>query len=249
MCEHVFDSRFLTSGAISDHSACCGGGTSATHNTQNAELNFRENRMWALVIGMWHCLLLPTVRLSAFYFGTQLNGFFCFSQNLKMRFAELLSLGSVTALQKGPTASFTHAMRKDWTAGWTNGQLGEFRHFMRNLDVHRRLNLLRWPSLLFNELEMGLNNWLLYHFCFSASLFSLFPHANLSPSATAHRSHMWATQQPILLQHSDTFEWLALIDHKRFFGLFFFLNLISVFSSGTKKEPVWQTDVCVFPYE
>lgn len=174
-CEHVFDSRFLTSWAISDHSACCRGGTSATHNTRNAELNFRENRMWALVIGMWHCLLLPTVWLSAFYFGARLNGFFCFFKS-EYEICWTVVFGLCYCTTKGRTAAFTHAMRKDWTAGWTNWQLGEFWHFMKNLDVHRRLNLFRWPSLLFNELEMGLNNWLLYRFCFSASLFFSFPH-------------------------------------------------------------------------
>lgn len=128
-------------------------------------------------------------------------------------------------------------MRKDWMAGWTNW------YFMRNLDVHRRLNLLRWPSLLFNELKMGLNNRLLYRFLFFSFPFFSLSHANLSPSATTHHSHMWASQQPILLQRSDTFEWL-LIDHKRFFfGCFF--KILSVSSSGTEKKSLSNKQICV----
>lgn len=168
-CEHVFDSRFLTSWAISDHSACCRGGTSATHNTRNAELNFRENRMWALVIGMWHCLLLPTVWLSAFYFAARLNGFFCFFKS-EYEICWTVVFGLCYCTTKRTNCCFRTCNEKGLN-GWMD-KLTVRR--MKNLDVHRRLNL-RWPSLLFNELEMGLNNRLLYHFCFSASLFFSFP--------------------------------------------------------------------------
>lgn len=170
-CERAFDSWFLTCWAISDHSACCRGGTSATHNPRNAELNFRENRMWALVIGMWHCLLLPTVWLSAFYFGLQLNGFFCF---FKTWIRDLLNccLWALLLHYEGTNCCFRTCNDKGLN-GWMDKLTGEFWHFMRTLDAHRRLNLLRLPSLLFNELEMGLNNPLLYRFLF----FSLsFPH-------------------------------------------------------------------------
>lgn len=67
--------------------------------------------------------------------------------------------------------AFEISMRNDLMTGWRNSY-----ETFDILDLHNRLKPISWSSFLCNELKMGLNNQLLYGFCFSASLFSSFPH-------------------------------------------------------------------------